>query len=168
MSAIVTAPALDAMKRRSPLPPNSEQGVQNRVRILICDDQKFVRVRIRQMLEADPSVVVIAEADGGHEAVRLSLRFRPDLVLMDVSMPDLDGVEAARQILARLPGIRIVAFSSDSSSELMGRMFAAGAWGYLLKSADPAELLVSIHRVMSGNRVISPPPTAHASWVRPD
>jgi DNA-binding NarL/FixJ family response regulator len=156
------------MKEQSSFPPNSESNAQNRVRILICDDQKLVRVRIREMLETDLSVVVIAEASGGHEAVRLSLRLKPDLILMDLSMPDMDGVEATRQILARLPAVRIVAFSSDSSPESMGRMFAAGAWGYLLKTTDAAELIVSLHRVMSGNRVISPPQRAHATWVRPD
>jgi DNA-binding NarL/FixJ family response regulator len=156
------------MKDRSPIPPDSESGAQSRVRILICDDQKLIRVRIREMLEPDRSVVVIAEAAGGHEAVRLALRLKPDLILMDLSMPDIDGVEATRQILARLPRVRIVAFSSDLTSESMARMFAAGAWGYLMKTADPAELLVSLHRVMRGNRVISSPHAARAPWRRRD
>jgi len=168
MSAIMTIPDLYAMKERSPFSAASQSSARTRVRILICDDQKLVRVRIREMLEPDPGVVVIAEAGGGHEAVRLALRLKPDLILMDLSMPDMDGAEATRQILARLPQVRIVAFSSDSSSESMGRMFAAGAWGYLLKTGDSAELLVSLHRVISGNRVISPPRRAHATWTRPD
>jgi DNA-binding NarL/FixJ family response regulator len=168
MSAIVTAVDSDAMKNRSPFPPDSQSSVQNRVRILICDDQKLIRMRIREMLEADPSVVVIAEATGGDEALRLALRLKPDLILMDLSMPDMDGAEATRQILARLPAVRIVALSSDSSSESMARMFAAGAWGYLLKTPEPAELLVSLRRVMSGNRVISPPQAARTIWTRPD
>jgi DNA-binding NarL/FixJ family response regulator len=138
------------------------------VRILICDDQRLIRVRIREILERDRGVVVIAEAAGGYEAVRLALRLRPDLILMDVSMPDLDGVEATRQILARLPEVRVVAFSAESNSESMSRMFAAGVRGYLLKSGDPAQVLVSLHRVMSGNRVIGPPQTSPLMWARPD
>jgi DNA-binding NarL/FixJ family response regulator len=161
-------PDLYAMKERRPFSPASESNAQDRVRILICDDQRLIRVRIREMLEADPSLVVIAEAAGGNEAVRLALRLRPDLILMDLSMPDMDGAEATRQILARFPQVRIVAFSSDSSSESMSRMFAAGVRGYLLKTADPSELLVSLHRVISGNRVISAPQRAYATWARPD
>ena len=168
MSAFLTDHGSDAMRQGRPLDPESNPGIPNRVRILICDDQKLVRVRIREMLERDAGVVVIAEAAGGQEAVRLAIRLRPDLILMDVAMPELDGAEATRQILARLPDIRIVAFSADANSESMSRMFAAGARGYLLKSGDPAEVLVSLHRVMSGNRVISTPQTSPLTWARPD
>jgi DNA-binding NarL/FixJ family response regulator len=167
---IAWGPAVNpaAMKKSNLATSDPEPSAPNRMRILICDDQKLVRVRIREMLERDSGVVVIAEAAGGQEAVRLALRLQPDLVLMDVAMPNMDGAEATRQILARRPDIRIVAFSADSNCESMSRMFAAGARGYLLKSADPAELLVSLHRVMSGNRVISKPQASPLTWARPD
>jgi DNA-binding NarL/FixJ family response regulator len=158
----------DAMKESNLATADSEPSAPNRMRILICDDQKLVRVRIREMLEQDSSFVVIAEATGGHESVRLASRLKPDLVLMDVTMPDMDGAEATRQILARMPEVCIVAFSANSNSASMSRMFAAGARGYLLKSAEPAELLVSLHRVLSGNCVISSPQTSPLRWVRPD
>ena len=158
----------DPMKKRNLPIADSDPGAPNRVRVLICDDQKLIRVRIREMLEQDSSLVVIAEASGGREGVRLASRLQPDLVLMDVTMPDMDGAEATRQILARMPEVCVVAFSANSNSESMSRMFAAGARGYLLKSAEPAELLVSIRRVMSGSSVICSAQTSPLPWVRPD
>jgi DNA-binding NarL/FixJ family response regulator len=156
------------MKNRRSFTAEAERIAEKRARIVIADDQRLVRVRTREMLEQDPGVVVIAEATGGQEAVRLALRLKPDLILMDVSMPDLDGAEATRQILTHSPEVRVIAFSADSKPETMSRMFAAGAWGYVLKTTDPAELIVSLHRVISGNRVISQPQKTSATWVRHD
>jgi DNA-binding NarL/FixJ family response regulator len=127
----------------------------NPVRILLCDDQKLIRSRLREVFAELPHIQVVGEAATGAEAVKMAIELKPDIVLMDVSMPDMDGIEATRQIIARAPGLRVLAFSADFDADHTRRMFAAGACGYLLKTADPVELLVAIQTVLSGKRFIS-------------
>ena len=125
------------------------------LRILLCDDQKLIRSRLREVFAELPGMQVIGEAATGEEAVEMAIELKPEIVFMDVSMPDMDGVEATRQIVSRAPGIRVLAFCADSDADHTRKMFAAGACGYLPKTADAIELLVAIQTVLSGKRFIS-------------
>ena len=125
------------------------------VRLLVCDDQRFVRTLVRQMLRQIHAVEIVGEADGGKSVVSLAHELRPDVVLMDVSMPDLDGIEATRQIVLRSPATRILAHSSDLSPQRVESMMAAGAHGFLLKTGDPNELMTAVATVLAGERFVS-------------
>ena len=125
------------------------------VRILVCDDQKMIRARVRRILEEIPWVTIVGEAADGKSGVVMALELTPNVVLMDVSMPELDGIEATRQILAQSPGIRIVGFSADSSTETVRRMFAAGARGFLSKTGEPSEFIQAVQSVMAGESFIN-------------
>jgi DNA-binding NarL/FixJ family response regulator len=125
------------------------------IRVLLCDDRPLVRARSRETLANAPAVSVIGEADGGHAGVRMALELKPDVVVMDVDMPDLDGIEATRQILAQAPYIKVLAFSAGSSWSLVREMLSAGASGYLVKGSDPDELVRAITAVMAGTHYLS-------------
>jgi DNA-binding NarL/FixJ family response regulator len=124
--------------------------VQKKVRVLLCDDQVMIRIRVREALAKAPGISVVGEAAGGHAGVKMALELVPDLVLMDVSMPDVNGIEATRQIRSSAPSIRVLAFSAEGRRETLQAMVAAGACGYLLKDADPEELVQAIYSVMDG------------------
>jgi len=96
---------------------------------------------------------VVGEAVDGRSAVSMALSLRPDVVLMDVSMPDLNGIEATGQITAQAPGIRVLAYSANSDEDTVRRMFMAGAQGFLRKSGDPIELITALKKVLGGERV---------------
>jgi DNA-binding NarL/FixJ family response regulator len=138
------------------------------MRLLLCDDQVLSRARVREMLKEASSIQVIGEASGGRSAVKMALELSPDVILMDICMPDLDGIEATRQILARAPDIRIVAFSSDFSSQCIGKMFSAGARGYLLKPSSAEELLLALRKIHAGEVFLSAPACETRTWPRPD
>lgn len=138
------------------------------VRVLVCDDQPLVRAHLREMLDQPGEIQVVGEASGGRTAVKLALELNPDVVLMDVSMPDLDGIEATRHILSKAPGIRILAFSADCSSERISKMFRAGARGYLLKPSTPPEIRRAVHRVHAGELFLGIPEGDRPTWPRPD
>jgi DNA-binding NarL/FixJ family response regulator len=126
-------------------------GLPNPLRLLLCDDSALVRSCVRRFLEGVATIDVVGEASGGIAGVKMALELQPDLILMDVSMPDLDGIEATRQIQDRLPGTHVVALSSDPSAETVEKMFAAGARGYLLKTDDPQEWIVGLQNVLAGS-----------------
>jgi CheY-like chemotaxis protein len=110
----------------------------------------MIRIRVREALGKAPGIEVVGEAAGGHAGVKMALDLAPDLVLMDVSMPDLNGVEATRQIRASAPSVRVLAFSAEGRRQTLEAMAAAGACGYLLKNADPEEWVRAIQSVMAG------------------
>jgi DNA-binding NarL/FixJ family response regulator len=145
--------------------------VQKAVRVLLCDDQAMIRIRVREALAKVPGITVVGEAAGGHAGVRLAIELAPDLVLMDVSMPDLNGVEATRQIRASAPKVRVLAFSSEGRRPTVEAMTAAGACGYLLKNSDPEEWARAIRRVMAegalDNALAPHMPTAQKGAERP-
>jgi DNA-binding NarL/FixJ family response regulator len=143
------------------------QGVSRTYRLLICDDQMMVRTGIRQMLKRTSSIQVIGEASDGHSAVKMALELQPDIVLMDVSMPDLDGVEATRQVLSKAPGIKVLAFSVDSSAETISKMLNAGARGYLFKSNIATELILALQKVLAGDLFLSTKPIEMRTRPRP-
>jgi two-component system response regulator NreC len=120
------------------------------IRVLLCDDQILVRTCVRQILQQTGSIEVVGEASLGKAAVALALKLKPEIVLMEVSLPDFDGIQAARKILAKLPFTRILAFTADSSVKTIKKMFAAGACGYLLKTGDAMDLVVALHKVLAG------------------
>ncbi len=128
----------------------------DRIRILMVDDQALVREGFRRILESHEDLEVVAVAPGGREAVRMALELRPEVVLMDIRMPEIDGIEATRQILAARPSTRIVALTTFDDDAYIMEILKAGAAAYLLKDASEAELIAAIHSVRSGDTVFAP------------
>ncbi len=126
-----------------------------RAKIILVDDHKIVREGLRNVIESSPAYTVIAEADNGRQAVKLAAEKNPDIVLMDVAMPDLNGIEAAKQILSINPDIRIIALSMHSDKHFVSGMLAAGAYAYLLKDCDSGELINAIDTVMHNQKYVS-------------
>jgi DNA-binding NarL/FixJ family response regulator len=124
-------------------------------RVLLCDDQDIVRVIVSGVLKREADIQVVGEASGGKEGITATLELLPDLVLMDVSMPGVDGLEATRQIVAKAPAVKVLAHSALSERAIVEQMFAAGARGYLLKRGDPEELLRAVRTVLAGGSFLS-------------
>ena len=127
------------------------------LRVLICDDQALVRAGFRKLLEARPDVDVIGEAEDGQHAIDLARRRSPDLVLMDIRMPGVDGIEATRRITrAGRHTIRVLILTTFGNDEYVYESFRAGASGFLLKDAAPEDLLAAIHTVARGDSLLAP------------
>jgi DNA-binding NarL/FixJ family response regulator len=126
------------------------------IRILVADDQPLVRAGIRRVIEADPKLAVIGEAADGHEAVALARAFEPDVVLMDIRMPILDGIEATARIVHAGTSSRIVILTTFGLDEYVLGALRAGASGFVLKEAPPEEILAAIRVVASGDALIAP------------
>jgi DNA-binding NarL/FixJ family response regulator len=137
-------------------------SVQSRVRILIADDQALVRAGFRMILEAQPDLEVIGEAADGETAVRLALRGRPDVILMDIRMPGLDGLEATRRLMspdaqpASAPRPRIVILTTFDLDEYVYAALQAGACGFLLKDVSPEHLVGAVRTVAAGDALLAP------------
>jgi len=127
-----------------------------RIRILVADDQPLVRAGIRRVIEADETLGVIGEAGDGHEAVALTKALRPDVVLMDIRMPILDGIEATARLAESGSEARIVVLTTFGLDEYVLGALRAGASGFILKEAPPEEILDAIHIVASGDALIAP------------
>lgn len=125
-------------------------------RILLVDDHKITRQGLRSLLEKENDMQVVAEAEDGRAAVRLARELKPDLVIMDVSMPDMNGMEATRQIIAESPAPKVVALSMHSDTLFATEMLKSGASGYLLKDCAFEELARAIRAVMDGKTYLSP------------
>ncbi len=117
------------------------------IQILIADDHEIVREGLRALIEDEPDMKIVGEAKSGREAVEMAEELRPDVVLMDVGMPDLNGIEAARKITRRAPGVKILALSIHSGGQFVAKMLEAGASGYLLKDNAFEELAAALRRV---------------------
>jgi len=126
------------------------------IRILIADDHKIVCDGLKALLEAQPEMEIVAQAANGREAVKLANRQKPDMVIMDVAMPDLNGLEAVRQILSAHPHIKVIALSMHSDRRYVTGMLSAGASGYILKHCAFEELVQAIHIVRSNQVYLSP------------
>jgi two-component system, NarL family, response regulator NreC len=129
---------------------------QKPIRILLADDHQIVRQGIRMLLEAEPDVQVIAEAPNGREALRLAQELSPDVIIMDITMPELNGIEATRQILSIIPGIKIIALSMNADSRFVLNMFQAGVSGYLLKECSQGELVKALRTVIKNKTYLGP------------
>ncbi|UWF77541.1 MULTISPECIES: response regulator transcription factor [Microbacterium] len=140
---------------------SSPDGVSPAIRILIVDDDALVRQALRGILSAAPDLEVIGEASGGGEAIEIARRHRPDVVLMDVRMPGMPGDEATTALREQLPDTRVIAITSFDSGDYVMRMLEAGAQGFLLKDAEPADFIRAAHAVMKGDGFVSPRSTAH-------
>jgi DNA-binding NarL/FixJ family response regulator len=125
-------------------------------RVLIVDDQALVRGGFRMILDAKADIEVVGEAGDGHEAVELARNRRPDVVLMDIRMPVLDGLEATRRVLARDAGLRVVILTTFDLDEYVFDAVRAGASGFLLKDSPPEQLIAAIHVVAGGEALLAP------------
>jgi DNA-binding NarL/FixJ family response regulator len=130
-------------------------------RVLLADDQALLRATFRLLIDSAPDLAVIGEAANGAEAVDLARQVRPDVVLMDIRMPDLDGIQATRAITADhdLDGVKIIILTTFETEELIIDALRAGASGYLGKGVEPAELLDAIRTVAAGQSLLSPTAT---------
>jgi DNA-binding NarL/FixJ family response regulator len=126
------------------------------LRVVLVDDQPLLRMGFRLVIDAEPDLSVVGEAGDGAEAVTFVLAEKPDVVLMDVRMPGMDGIEATRRIVAELPGTRIIILTTFDLDDYAFAGLRAGASGFLLKDVLPAELLHSIRTVASGDAALTP------------
>jgi len=126
------------------------------IRVLIADDHKIMLAGLRSLLEKQADFEVVGEAENGRKAVQMAQEKNPDVVVMDVSMPDLNGIEATKQIIESLPETRVVALSMHSDKRFVMGMLRAGASGYLLKDCASQELANAILQVAGGKKYLSP------------
>ena len=126
------------------------------MRILLVDDHEMFREGLRAMLEQQTDLEVVGEAGNGREAVDLVAKTQPDIVVMDIAMPDLNGIDAARQIVRGREGVKVVALSMHADKRFVSGMFQAGASGYLLKKGAARELIEAIRQVADNQIYLSP------------
>ena len=126
------------------------------IRVLVADDQSMVRAGFRMLLSREQDVDVVAEASNGLEAVEKAARFQPDVVLMDIRMPELDGLQATRQILAADSSARVLVLTTFDLDEYVYEALRAGASGFVLKDDPPEQLLGAIRTVAAGDALLSP------------
>ncbi|WP_405426984.1 response regulator [Streptomyces erythrochromogenes] len=126
------------------------------VRVLVADDEAMVRAGVRAILARDPRVEVVAEAGDGDAAIALARRHRPDVVLLDIRMPGLDGLTAVARLHRELPVVGVIMLTTFGQDEYITRALEEGADGFLLKADDPRELLNGVHAVGAGGAYLSP------------
>ncbi|WP_371614271.1 response regulator [Streptomyces sp. NBC_00454] len=125
------------------------------IRILVVDDQQLVRMGLRMLFDQAQDIEILGEADNGAEAVRLAEHLTPDVVLMDLRMPGMDGITATRRILTTRPATRVVALTTFDDDDHLYPVLAAGACGFLVKDTPPAELLEAVRRAANGEAPFS-------------
>ncbi len=126
------------------------------IKVLIADDHQIVRQGLRTLLERDPDLEVVAEAENGRSTVRLARESNPEVIIMDVAMPDLNGIEATRQIISEMPKVKVIALSMYADRRFVSNMLKAGASGYLLKDCASEELVRAIRVVLAHKTFLSP------------
>jgi DNA-binding NarL/FixJ family response regulator len=126
------------------------------IRVLVADDQSMVRAGFRMLLADEQDIEVVAEAENGREAVEKTVRFNPDVILMDIRMPELDGLQATRRILAEDKSARILILTTFDLDEYVYEALGAGASGFVLKDDSPEQLLAAIRTVAAGEALLSP------------
>jgi DNA-binding NarL/FixJ family response regulator len=129
---------------------------ENRIRVLLADDHDLVREGTRELLEREEDLVVVAEAGDGEEAVRLTAKHGPDVTLMDIAMPKLNGIEATREIKAISPATAVLILTAYDDDQYVFALLEAGAAGYLLKNVRGRELVEAIRRVHAGESALHP------------
>jgi DNA-binding NarL/FixJ family response regulator len=125
------------------------------IRVLIADDHQIVRESLRALLETEPGITVVGEAGEGRTALRLARELVPDVIIMDVGMPDLNGIEATHQVVAEFPEIKVIALSMHNDRRFVLNMLKAGARGYLLKDCASQHLIKAIRLVVANKTYIS-------------
>ena len=130
--------------------------MQERRRIVIAEDYTILREGLRALLSSDPELEVVGEAEDGGVAVQCTAKLKPDLVLMDLSMPKMSGIEAIREIKKKSPGTKILVLTIHNTEEYILATLKAGADGYALKDSTQGELLMAVKRVLQGKRYLSP------------
>ncbi|GAB6876420.1 response regulator [Thermaerobacter litoralis] len=144
---------------RSPAAEEAAAGdgeAQRPIRVLVADDHAILRDGIRTLLEAHPDIAVVGEAADGREAVELARRLRPDVVLLDIGMPGMNGIEATRAILKQRPETRILILSMHDNEEYIFPILEAGAAGYVLKRSAATELVSALRAVVQGHTILHP------------
>ena len=126
------------------------------VRVLLVDDHAVVRAGLRMLLSADPELLIVGEAENGAQGMRMARDLAPDVVLMDISMPDMNGIEATRHIKELCPDVAVLALTMHEDDQYFFEMLAAGASGYVPKRAAPNDLIAAIHAVRSGGVFLFP------------
>jgi DNA-binding NarL/FixJ family response regulator len=127
-----------------------------RVRVLIVDDDDLMRAGLRGVLSSDEAIELVGEAGDGRDAAYRTRLLRPDVVLMDVRMPDLDGISATREVLAAFPEVKVVILTTFEQDDYIFGALNAGASGFLLKRTRPEELIAAIHTIAAGDSLLSP------------
>jgi DNA-binding NarL/FixJ family response regulator len=128
----------------------------SKITLLLADDHMVVRQGLRALLQTEPDIAIVGEAETGRQAVRLAKTLKPDVVVMDIAMPQLTGLEATRQIIKAVPRSRVLILSSYSDDEYMDQLAEAGAAGYLLKQAPFTDVIRGIREAKKGNAFFSP------------
>jgi DNA-binding NarL/FixJ family response regulator len=131
-----------------------------RVRVLIVDDDDLMRAGLRGVLSSDDAIELVGEAGDGRQAAYRTRLTRPDVVLMDVRMPDLDGISATRELLAAFPEVKVVILTTFEQDDYIFGALSAGASGFLLKRTRPEELIAAIHTIAAGDSLLSPSVTS--------
>ncbi|MGD8562129.1 MAG: response regulator transcription factor [Desulfarculaceae bacterium] len=126
------------------------------IRIILADDHKIMRKGLKSMLKDEPDMEVAGEAEEGRQALDLAGKLKPDLVIMDITMPGLNGIEATRQMVRETKGLKVIGLSMHRDARYVVGMLEAGAKGYLLKDCDFSELIQAIHTVTKGGTYLSP------------
>jgi DNA-binding NarL/FixJ family response regulator len=126
------------------------------LRLLLADDHPIFRAGVRSLLDAQPDMEIVAEAEDGVGAVEAARKHKPDVIVTDVSMPGMTGLEAARRITTEAPGIKVLCLSMHTDSHFVKAAFRSGARGYLLKECALADLVAAIHAVSAGQLYVSP------------
>ena len=135
------------------------------IRLMLVDDHQVIRTGLKSFLQTQPDFEVVAEASNGQDAITLALETRPDIIIMDISMPEMDGLEATRQLKEKWPQVTVLALTVHEDKFYFMKMLEAGASGYLTKQAASDELVQAIHTIANGNIYLQP---ALARWLLED
>lgn len=142
--------------RRTPSPEPTKKSNAKAVSVAIADDHTFIREALRSMLDAEESIRVVGEADNGRKAVEMAVAERPDVMLMDIGMPRLNGLEAARQIRQSAPGVRVILLSAFGNDNFINQTMEGDFDAYLLKDSPSNLVMHAIHEVVGGRKFFSP------------
>ena len=126
------------------------------INVLLADDHTIVRQGLAKLLEGEPDIRVVGEAENGREAVKKAERLRPHVIVMDIGMPILNGIEATRQIIKTLPGTKVIILSMHAHDRYISELFTVGASGYLLKDSTGADIIKAIRAALDGGTYLSP------------
>jgi DNA-binding NarL/FixJ family response regulator len=132
----------------------------SRIRVLIVDDDDLMRAGLRGVLASDEAIELVGEADDGRAAAYRTRLLKPDVVLMDIRMPDLDGISATREVLAAFPEVKVVILTTFEQDDYIFGALSAGASGFLLKRTRPEDLIAAIHTIAAGDSLLSPSVTS--------